>query len=242
MLDSALPDDVLDQLELCEDRIGYEFEDVHLLKRCLTHTSAARTRLDSNERLEFLGDAILGSVICERLYHNNPEQTEGELTQSKSAIVSRKSCAHACQRMRITECIFVGRGISQTRRMPSSIEAGVIEALIAGIFLDGGFEAARDVIVDWFADELCPDTDTDDSPNYKSDLQQYVQSRGLPTPRYEVQYEQGPDHSKRFLITAVVGDEEFPPAWGNSKKKAEQRAAGNAMATLLDEDLPFPEQ
>ena len=124
-----------DNLESCEQRIGYRFTDRSLLRRCLTHSSSAETRLDSNERLEFLGDAVLGLVICEHLFQLYPDQREGQLTQMKSWLVSRQTCARVARALDLEPLIFVGRGLQQ---IPESILSAVIESLIAGIYFDGG--------------------------------------------------------------------------------------------------------
>ena len=129
-----------DILITCESRIGYKFRDQLLLRRCLTHSSAAETRLDSNERLEFLGDSVLGVVICEYLFQNFPDQREGQMTQMKSWLVSRQTCARVARLLNVEELILVGRGLQS---IPDSILSAVVESLIAGVYFDGGMEAAR---------------------------------------------------------------------------------------------------
>lgn len=215
-------------LSLCETRIAYQFQDRTLLRRCLTHSSSAETRLDSNERLEFLGDAVLGLMICEYLFQLFPGEREGQLTQMKSNVVSRQTCARVARLLDLQELILVGRGLQS---MPESILAAVVESLIAGVYLDGGPEAARQFILYGFREELslCGPIDTE---NYKSQLQEYTQREFGTTPEYIVVEESGPDHAREFGISARIGESVFDIGRGKSKKEAEQQAARNAILTL----------
>lgn len=223
------PAEIDQLLEECQKSLGYHFSDKKLLKRCLTHTSAAKTRTDSNERLEFLGDAILGSIVCKRLFHQFPNSAEGELTRIKSAVVSRNTCTRLAREKGLDQFLFVGKGLAMTESLPESLLAGMFEALIAGIYLDGGIDP-----VHLFLDPLIErESDTASlsvhSFNYKSLLQQYSQKKFAQTPIYELLDEKGPDHSKFFQVTAIIGDHNYEPAWGSTKKEAEQRAAFNAL-------------
>lgn len=215
-------------LSLCETRIGYTFQDRTLLRRCLTHSSSAETRLDSNERLEFLGDAVLGLVICDHLFQLYPEQREGQLTQMKSYLVSRQVCARVARLLEIAPLILVGRGLQS---IPESILSAVIESLIAGIYFDGGLSAARDFILFGFREELalCRPLDTE---NFKSQLQEYTQRELGTTPEYLLVEETGPDHAREFGVAARVKDAVFEIGRGRSKKEAEQHAARNAVLSL----------
>jgi len=226
------PSDPAEHFTDCEARIGYAFADSSLLRRTLTHSSSADTRLESNERLEFLGDAILGMIVCEILFDLFPDQREGQLTQMKSAIVSRQTCARVAQRMNLQELIFVGRGLQS---IPDSILAAAVESIIAGIYLDGGYSAARDFITRAFHEELeqCGPADTD---NHKSALQEFTQRELATTPEYVVVDEKGPDHAREFCIAATIADKVYDSAWGRSKKEAEQRAARLAMRRLQDKE------
>lgn len=218
-----------DLLTLCETRINYQFRDRSLLRRCLTHSSSAETRLDSNERLEFLGDAVLGIVICEHLFQAYPSQREGQLTQMKSYLVSRQTCARVARQLELESLIIVGRGL---QKIPESILSAVVESIIAGVYFDGGLEAAREFIVTSFRDELalCQPADTD---NFKSQLQEYTQRELGKTPEYLLLEEIGPDHAREFSIAARVGESIFEAGRGRSKKEAEQQAARNAVAALV---------
>lgn len=225
-------DDHSARLDRCEQVIGYRFRDRSLLELCLTHASVARTRLASNERLEFLGDAVLGLVVCELLFRRYPEFAEGDLTRVKSVVVSRSTCAEMSRKLGVDRLIFVGKGLGGHDRIPSSILAAVFESLIAGVYLDGGLEAAREFIERIVEDEIETATSRDRGRNYKSVLQHLAQKRFGATPAYKLVDEQGPDHSKCFLIAAVIGDNAYPAAWGASKKEAEQAAAQNALSEL----------
>ena len=226
-------------LSACEESLGYQFRDRTLLRRCLTHSSIARTRLDSNERLEFLGDAILGTIVCELLFHRFPEKTEGELTRIKSVVVSRTTCAKLSVDLRLGDFLQLGKGLSDFDRIPLSIQAAVFESIVAGLYLDGGIEVARTFLVRMIGPEIDRTVESTHGRNYKSLLQQLVQKNQRGTPYYQLLDECGPDHSKCFKIAAVVGEEAYPPAWGPNKKEAEQRAAENAWCQLQGEPPPF---
>jgi ribonuclease-3 len=238
-----LPSEVTDEnrLELCQQRIAYRFKDVELLRSALTHASGAANRLASNERLEFLGDAILGFCICECLFQVHTEFLEGELTQIKSAVVSRRVCARVSHALQLEECLILGRGLTQGAGVPRSLLSDVYEAIIAAIYLDGGIEAAKDFIQRTIAEELRGAVDGHSIGNYKSDLQQRSQRDHGAAPVYRLLSETGPDHRKLFQIAAEVKKRRFTPAWGRTKKDAEQRAAGNAIAELENRQPPYAE-
>jgi ribonuclease-3 len=127
-------------LEECQVAIGYRFRKPHLLRAALTHTSGADTRLASNERLEFLGDAVLGLVVCEQLFHRFPEYEEGDLTKVKSAVVSRRTCARISKLLNLGDFLILGKGMHLQLAMPANLLADVFESLVAAIYLDGGLE------------------------------------------------------------------------------------------------------
>ncbi len=223
-------------LDQCQTALNYRFQDIELLAMCLTHASSARTRLHSNERLEFLGDSILGVVVCEALYHRFPESAEGELTRIKSIVVSRVTCASMAARVRLEEFVLVGKGLDHGGHIPPSILAGTFEGLIAGIYLDGGLEAARKFLTPLIEPEIESSAATLHEQNFKSLLQHIAQKKLGATPMYRLLDERGPDHSKVFHISAVVAGRVFPAAWGANKKEAEQTAAQHALEELLAED------
>ena len=235
-LDVGLPA----RLARCERRVGYVFSDKSLLQSSLTHASGAQHRLASNERLEFLGDAILGAVVCEMLFHQYPEYLEGELTKIKSIVVSRQTCAKISEALGMQEFLILGKGMTTHPTVPASVLADVFESLLAAIYLDGGDRAARDFIEEHIGPEIELAAGGEVGGNYKSLLQQLAQREFSTTPTYQLLDEKGPDHSKCFKIAAQVGRTRFQPAWGRNKKEAEQRAARNALSELNEEPPPFP--
>src|SRR5690349_21331094 len=151
---TAPADTQIPELERCERRIGYEFRDKGLLSAALTHASGAQHRLASNERLEFLGDAILGAVVCELLYCQYPEYLEGDLTKIKSVVVSRQTCAKISEALGLQEFLILGKGMTVHPSVPPSLLADVFESLAAAIYLDGGDAAARDFIQRYMGPEI----------------------------------------------------------------------------------------
>jgi ribonuclease-3 len=219
-------------LRQIEQIIGYKFSNRGLLHKAFTHSSAVDNRLFSNERLEFLGDSVLGMVICQNLFERFPEYLEGDLTQIKSMLVSRRACAKIIKRLGLQKLLRVGKGMAESRALAGSLAAGAMEALIAAIYIDGGFEAARSFILRMF-DSLIEQANAEQvRGNFKSLLQQYAQQHLNLTPIYELLDEKGPDHDKCFEVEAVVGVHRFPSAWGTNKKDAEQKAALNALVEL----------
>lgn len=226
-------------MESCQARLGYAFHDVSLLRSALTHSSSASSRKDSNERMEFLGDAVLGLVVCQSLYESLPDAMEGELTKIKSSVVSRRTCAKVAEKLRLSEALALGQGMEPGDQLPSSLSAGALEAVIAAIYLDGGLEPARDFILTHFDEEIDSAVQSGHHFNYKSQLQQTAQRELGGTPVYELLDEKGPDHAKCFEIAVSIGLRQFPSAWGPSKKEAEQKAARLALIDmgLLAEDV-----
>jgi ribonuclease-3 len=223
-----------------EQILGYKFSNRSLLEKSLTHSSAVDNRLLSNERLEFLGDAVLGVVICCSLFERFPAYLEGDLTKIKSLFVSRKMCARLTRQLGLQKFLKIGKGMVDNKALSSSLAAGLFEAVIAAIYIDGGFEAADRFISKHFG-PLIEKADAEQAQgNYKSLLQQYVQQQFNVTPVYELLDEKGPDHDKCFESEVVVNDQHFPSAWGINKKEAEQRAAFNALVKLgvLEGSLP----
>jgi len=223
---------MLARMEVCEERIGYRFADRSLLRAALTHASGADHRLASNERLEFLGDAILGAVVCELLFHRFPDYLEGELTRIKSIVVSRQCCAKITLELGLDEFLILGKGMSILGNVPSSVLAAVLESLLAAIYLDGGLSAVRRFVREHVTPEIELAAEGETGNNYKALLQHLAQRELGNTPVYQLLDEKGPDHSKCFKMAAQVGESQFPPAWGRSKKEAEQRAARNALSCL----------
>jgi ribonuclease-3 len=222
----------------CQEVVGYRFSNLTLLQEALTHASGADHRLASNERLEFLGDAILGAIVCELLYRKFPDYLEGDLTKIKSTVVSRHTCAKISEVLGIDRFLVIGKGMGSQAQTPSSVLADVFESLIGAIYLDGGIEAAQQFIVRHIEPEIDAAVEGDGGSNYKSNLQQVAQRAYGATPTYLLLDEKGPDHSKCFKISARIGERRYAPAWGRNKKEAEQRAALNALCQLAGDPLP----
>ncbi|MGB2810067.1 MAG: ribonuclease III [Sedimentisphaerales bacterium] len=215
-----------------EQIIGYRFSDRNLLIKALTHSSSADNRLSSNERIEFLGDSILALVICQTLFERHPRYLEGDLTKMKSMLVSRNTCAQIAGELGLQEFLKVGKGLASDRALTGSLAAGLLEAIIAAIYIDSGFGAARSFILRIFGPAINLADAEQDHGNFKSLLQQYAQQKFNTTPVYELLDEKGPDHDKCFECQVVFADRHFLSAWGRSKKEAEQKAAFNALAEL----------
>jgi len=225
-------------LALCQKALGYRFKNPDLLGQALMHASAANDRLASNERLEFLGDAILSTVVCSELYRRFPEYLEGELTKIKSMIVSGRTCGRIADAVGLERFLHIGKGMQAQSRIPRSCGAAGLEAVIGAVYLDGGERQARKFILRHFG-QLLDEADANrHQENFKSILQHYAQREPESTPTYEVLDEKGPDHSKCFEVAVVISDRRFESAWGPSKKEAEQLAAYNALLGLdaLPED------
>jgi len=222
-------DQVLDQ---CESILGYKFKDRSTLKSALIHASRASDRLASNERLEFLGDAVMGFVVCEQLYRQFPEHLEGELTKIKSVVVSGSICAQISYSLGLDKQLFLGKGMAKRERVPTSLAAAVFESVVAAVYIDGGISAARELVLTHMQAIIDQAADSENQHNYKSQLQQHVQRELNTSIAYELLDEQGPDHSKCFEICVRIGSRRFATAWGPSKKEAEQGAAYNALAEL----------
>ncbi|MCE5302104.1 MAG: ribonuclease III [Planctomycetaceae bacterium] len=243
MMSSDCPDasekPEVSSLDTLQQRIGYEFHDKGLLLSALTHASGAEHRLASNERLEFLGDAILGAVVCELLYRQFPEYLEGDLTRIKSIVVSRQTCARMSELLGMQEFLILGKGMTTHSHLPSSLLADVFESLVAAIYLDGGDLASRQFIIRSITSEIESAVEGETGNNYKSLLQQLAQREHGATPTYQLLDEKGPDHSKCFKMAAEVNGRRYQAAWGRNKKEAEQRAARNALCQLSDQPPPY---
>ncbi len=234
-----LTDEQLDMIASCEQRLGYEFRDKRFLYEALTHASVADTRLDSYERLEFLGDSILGFTVCEYLFQTFPDWLEGDLTKVKSNVVSRQTCGNVGAELKLDEFIVVGKGVGKSGKVPKSLLANAFESIVAAIYLDAGMDAVKSFLLPFVVVHVESAIRGGLEINYKSELQQYAQKRfGVP-PRYNLLGSRGPDHDKSFKIAAQIDKKSFAPAWGKNKKEAEQRAAANALAVIAGLEPPF---
>jgi len=219
-------------LEQCQEILGYRFKNIKLLDIALIHASVADGRLASNERLEFLGDAILGMVICHELYNRFEDSLEGHLTKIKSTLVSRRTCAKIADELGLSDFLRVGKGMIKMRKLPLSCRAAAYESVIGAIYLDGGEKKVQKFILRTMEYYLNKAQTNQTEENYKSLLQQHAQQTLDTTPNYEVLDEKGPDHSKCFEVAVVMSHRRFASAWGPSKKDAEQTAAYHALKEL----------
>jgi ribonuclease-3 len=219
-------------LKECQEALGYQFARPELLALSLTHASRKTRDIPSNERLEFLGDAVLGMVISEYLFGAHPGLAEGEMTQIKSVVVSRPTIAAESDRLGLWRFLSVGKGMAALEEVPVSLLANVFEAVIGAIYLDGGIEVARDFILHNLRNQIELVENDQHRKNYKSMLQEFAQREFGALPTYEVLEEEGPDHMKSFLVVTVVGSKKYESAWGRSKKEAEQNAAKATLRLL----------
>ncbi len=223
--------------------LGASFKDPSLLERALIHSSYINENPDlaptSNERLEFLGDAVLGLVIAEKLYHDLPSLTEGEMTKLRAALVCRDTLAHIATAMGLGDYLYLGRGeeASGGRHKPANL-AGGLEAVIAAIFLDQGSAAAKNFILRLFNEELEKAVSQGGEADYKSQLQELIQARERQAPAYHVVEAKGPDHDRRFTVEVRAGDTVLGRGTGKSKKAAETDAARSALERLSNNFTP----
>jgi ribonuclease III len=217
-----------------ERRIGYTFKQRDLLTRAITHKSysheARHDHVRHNETFEFLGDSVLGFVIGDLLFRHFPELDEGALSKMKAYLVSATSLAEKARRFGMGDVLLLGVGEEKTGgRKKDSLLANLFEAMIAGVYLDGGIEAARQLIEQTFVDDI-RNIDHEDLlfHDYKTALQELAQGQGLPLPDYIVVDEVGPDHEKTFVVEVKVGSM-AARGEGSSKKEAQQQAAKHAL-------------
>lgn len=215
-----------------EKILDHTFSRPELLKEALTHASIADSRLKSNERMEFLGDAVLDLVICEALYQQFPQYLEGDLTKLKSAVVSRRTCTEVSKEIGLDELLIIGKGIASREAMPPSLAAAVYESIVAAIYLDAGFDKAKVFVLRTMSPKIDAIAQTVHQQNFKAVLQQHAQKALSATPIYELLDEKGPDHSKCFEVCVTIDGRRFPSGWGTNKKMAEQKAALLALENL----------
>ena len=223
-----------------EIAIGYRFRNITLLQNALAHSSYANERwhdsLKSNERLEFLGDSILGMVVAEHLYRNYPDRPEGELTRMRADMVCENALAAIAGRIELGQHLLLGHGEEQTGgRTRNSILADAVESVIAACFLDGGMEAARGFI-DRFVLTDVPVRKLRNA-DYKTALQELVQQKKNQVLTYKMTGESGPDHDKHFEVAVLLNGNTVGTGCGSSKKRAEQDAARAAMEHLFPNEL-----
>lgn len=219
-----------------EDKIGYIFENKDLLAQAFVHRSFVNEHRHEghphNERLEFLGDSVLGLVISDFLYRRFPDSPEGVLSQLRSRLVDAAACAAYLQKLHLSPFILLGKGEKRDEgKSKISILSDAFEALIGALFLDGGWHTARGFLLSYF-DEAIETTLSSPARNYKAELQDYSQKKFHKTPVYEVMQEMGPDHAKKFQVRVLIADQEMGRGVGPSKKEAEQKAAEEALMEI----------
>ena len=226
---------------LLEERVGYRFSRPELARAALTHKSFAneqKDRVGDNERLEFLGDAVIDLAVSHRLMDRFPEATEGELSKLRSVLVDEEALARAARRINLGDLLSLGRGEELTGgRNKSSLLADALEAAVGAIYVDGGIDhamrAVDRLLQEGFADVLRNGAERD----YKTRLQEVVQGQLGVCPRYRVVQERGPDHQKEFLVELVLNEVPVGQGSGRSKKEAEQAAARAVLALISEKGL-----
>lgn len=211
----------------------HDFRDPELLELARTHASADPDR--NNERLEFLGDAVLDMIVAEELYGDHPELAEGALTEFKAEVVSRRTLAEAARDLGLEEHVILGSGL-RGRALPRSVLANLYEALLGAIYLDAGLEVSRAFVRNSLAEPLARPAHQEAPSNPKQELQQLTQRLWGEPPSYHAVDDRGRSHARAFLVEAVAGGRRFPSAWGRTLKEAERWAAHEALLVLGDED------
>ena len=230
-----------DEFEGLQRAIDYRFRDRGLLEHAMTHTSRANEDVSGgvadNESLEFLGDAVLGFVIADILFHDFPNFNEGQKSKMKASLVSTTTLARQAERLSLGEHLLLGRGEEKTGgRRKQALLADGYEALIAAVYLDGGIEQVRAFIVREFTPLLAEGKQGGSwGQDFKSALQEHLQAADRPLPEYRLTGTEGPDHRKQFQVAVVVDGRWLAEASGASKKEAEQEAARRALEQLQQE-------
>lgn len=217
---------------MIEKKFNYKFKDRELLKTALTHSSYANeTSVESNERLEFLGDAVLGFIVAHVLYKRYPDASEGKLSKMRSSIVSRMNFAHLARELKIDKQVLLGKGEENTggRERESNI-SGTFEAVIGAIFIDGGYRRVSKIITTLLKN--CLNGDEEIFKDYKTKLQEVAQRKFKKVPKYKVVLEEGPPHDKNFHIEVRLGRKSFGKGVGRNKKQAEQEAAKQGLESM----------
>ena len=206
-----------------------------MLENALTHSSVKSASRPSYERLEFLGDSVVGLVVAHYLYDLKPDFDEGELTKVKSDVVSTDGLADAAKKCGLHHFLAIGRGIQMKDGPPKSLVADVFEAVVGGVYLDRGYEAVRLYVLDHLRPFIEDALSDRSAKNFKSVLQQVAQREFGETPHYDVVRRSGPDHSRVYEVMAVLGSRRYKSARGATKKEAEQAAAKRALQAILRE-------
>lgn len=216
-------------LEALEYELGYQFSDRELLRRALTHGSAKTKAERDNQRLEFLGDAILDLIVSADLFADAEHFDEGAMTKIKAQVVAKRSLLQVADELVLEEYLRVGPMFPEPEDIPTSIRADAVESILAAIYLDGGMEEAREFVLDFFGPEMDRACESPGRRDHKSLLGQWAQKLGDTTPVYRVTDSRGPDHQPTFDVVVSLDGKELACASGTSKKMAEQKAARLAL-------------
>ena len=234
-------------MEALEAALDHRFRNRELLQRALTHRSSAfekttvRAAVTDNEQLEFLGDAILGFIVSDTLVSRHPDYPEGRLSKLKAHLVSSSHLHEVAMQLKLGDYLFLGRGEELSGgREKKALLSNAVEALIAAIYLDGGFESAKQFVVQHILGTEPPSEEGVHITDYKGALQEMAQALKLPQPRYSIIEERGPEHSKTFTIEVRVGKEWCAQADARTKKIAAQRAARGLYERLLADAAVVP--
>jgi ribonuclease III len=221
-----------ERLRTLEEALEVRFDNPELLMRALVHSSAKDATLPCNERMEFLGDSVLGLLVSEHLFHLFPDFPEGDLSSIKSVVVSATSLSACAKTLNIADYVILGKGILQKKSIPDSVLANALEATIAAIYMDQGLEAARVFVLRILRPRIEEVLKDQHAKNWKSLLQQHTQKELACVPVYRVVGESGPDHEKSFLVSVEVAGKTHGPGGGKTKKDAEQAAARVAFEAI----------
>lgn len=220
-------------LDDLQNKINYKFQNINLLKQALTHRSYLNEnpsfKLGHNERLEFYGDAILEEIVTAYLFHNYTDKNEGELTSLRAALVKGENLARIAEKLELDQYLNISKGEKNDAIAKVYITANAIEAIIAALRLDGGYEIAQQFITNFIVPDLEQIIQAQSFIDAKSLLQEKSQEKFSITPSYQVIAEEGPDHNKTFEVMVVIGDKQYAQGKGSSKQKAEQDAAKKAL-------------
>ena len=225
------------ELASLSETLKISFHNLSLLEQAMVHSSFINENPGhatfSNERLEFLGDAVLGFIVAEKLYQDYPGLAEGEMTRLRSVLVRRDTLVRIARAIRLGDYLYLGKGeeASGGRDKPANL-AGALEAVIAAVYFDRGLTAIRELILRLYNDELQKVVGEGAEVDYKSQLQELIQSKYQLTPNYRLIEATGPDHDKKFIVEVMVGDMVLGRGMGKSKKIAEAEAARSALQQL----------
>lgn len=228
---------LIDNASDLEEKLGYTFKDRGLLALAFTHRSFVNENKEitkeHNERLEFLGDSVLGLIVADFLYGRLPDTNEGDLSHMRSHLVEGSSCVTYVHKLKIDHHLLLGKGEKMNDgRGRESILSDLFESLIGAIYLDGGIDPARKFFFSHFQEEVDLIL-KEPLRNWKAELQDYTQKKFHETPAYQVISEKGPDHSKQFWIAVFIGKDEIGRGFGSSKKEAQQAAAKDAIEKII---------